>query len=456
MESPLKASAPQPGRSSIQEGVCSMGRQLREDLLHVARVVRGCYPPNLDVCNLYARLYHHAFSARVAKVADFGLEDQDCTFLLQWVHQYYPQVLQKPELSSEMDVDSLGKLLPEELLRPLEDQYLSKQQVELTTFVGRVLEEARQSWSKGEEPIREDGCFVSPVAYDVIQLINGMVTSAETVVGDLHKAQSITSQLEGLLQRFQMFQDEVMKQNRPNSRPAVKAHLGCIQQFRDVLQKKSRLFGQEVQQSCLQLLAHMESSAHLYLLKPVHAALKPQYRKLGTNDWFKKPLFEKMLPAIEEELQGLQGSIGCCHQELVGRLHQEVTVEYVRRLLRGQVKLRDKEEQLKASATVKDQAESLHHLFLKMGSQEVHLKDILTNIAEVLKLQDLPAIQVQVASLGAEHPDLSENHVSALLKLKTTLSKADRKTIRDILLDSRGPQSDGDAVRPFFSGVLIK
>jgi len=34
-----------------------------------------------------------------------------------------------------------------------------------------------------------------------LQLINGMVTSAEKVVGDLHKAQSITSQLEGLLQR---------------------------------------------------------------------------------------------------------------------------------------------------------------------------------------------------------------------------------------------------------------
>jgi len=31
-----------------------------------------------------------------------------------------------------------------------------------------------------------------------------------------------------------------------------------------------------------------------------------------------------MLPAIEEELQGLQGSIGCCHQ--VTRSHQvEVT-----------------------------------------------------------------------------------------------------------------------------------
>lgn len=43
-------------------------------------------------------------------------------------------------------------------------------QDELTTFIGRVLEEAKQNWTKGEEPTREDGCFVSPVAYDIIQV----------------------------------------------------------------------------------------------------------------------------------------------------------------------------------------------------------------------------------------------------------------------------------------------
>ena len=45
-------------------------------------------------------------------------------------------------------------------------------QDELTTYVGRVLEEAKKKWSAGEEPTREDDCFVSPVAYDVIQVQN--------------------------------------------------------------------------------------------------------------------------------------------------------------------------------------------------------------------------------------------------------------------------------------------
>ncbi|XP_037602954.1 tumor necrosis factor alpha-induced protein 2 isoform X1 [Sebastes umbrosus] len=458
LDSPSTPPADKADQSSINVDVNSMGRQLKDDLLAVVRVVKSCYPPQLDICNFYARLYHQAFSTRLRKVADFVLDDKDCKFLLRWVNEYYPLILSKPELVNEIDNKALGKLLPKELLEPLEDQYLSKQQEELTTYIGRVLEEAKQKWNKGEEPTTEDGCFVSPVAYDIIQFINGGVTSAEKVVGDLHKAQNITCQLKDLMQRFRIFQNEVMKQNKANSRPVIKANLGCIEQFRDVLDKKRHLFTEDVQRNCVHVLTDMKQSAHVYLLKPVHEVLKPQYRKLGTNDWLSKPnLFEKLLVSVEDELQDLQGVIESCHQRLMGQLHQEVTVEYVRRLLKGQVKLKDKERQLKAYETVKDNAERVHVLFVKMGSEEDWLKEILTKIAEVLKLQDLPAIQMQVASLGTEYPDLSEKHVSALLKLKTNLSKADRKTVKDILSDTRDEQSkDRAELRPFFSGVPVK
>lgn len=58
-----------------------------------------------------------------------------------------------------------------ETLHVLNDSSMSLcVQDELTTYIGRVLEEAKQKWTDGEEPTREDGCFVSPVAYDIIQV----------------------------------------------------------------------------------------------------------------------------------------------------------------------------------------------------------------------------------------------------------------------------------------------
>lgn len=47
-------------------------------------------------------------------------------------------------------------------------------------------------------------------------------------------------------------------------------------------------------------------------------------------------------------------------------MHEEVTAEYVRRLLKGELKLKDKTLQLKACQKVVEDAENLHRLFTTM------------------------------------------------------------------------------------------
>lgn len=122
-------------------------------------------------------------------------------------------------------------------------------------------------------------------------------------------------------------------------------------------------------------------------------------------------------------------------------MHQDVAVKYVKRLLEGGIKLKDQNLQLKAYNKIKEDAESLHHFFTSMvsglrdvpfeiscqdeleivcfapvaeslkasnlqGSNEGWLKDVLINIAEVLKLQDLSSIQLHVVLMGNSFPDL--------------------------------------------------
>uniref|UniRef100_W5K2Y5 Tumor necrosis factor, alpha-induced protein 2b n=1 Tax=Astyanax mexicanus TaxID=7994 RepID=W5K2Y5_ASTMX len=71
-------------QSSIQKEIIGKGKRLKEDLLHVAKHVRCCYPED-NVCQLYATLYHQAFSTKLREIADFGLSDEDCEYVLQWV-----------------------------------------------------------------------------------------------------------------------------------------------------------------------------------------------------------------------------------------------------------------------------------------------------------------------------------------------------------------------------------
>uniref|UniRef100_A0A3Q4IAE0 Tumor necrosis factor alpha-induced protein 2-like n=1 Tax=Neolamprologus brichardi TaxID=32507 RepID=A0A3Q4IAE0_NEOBR len=413
LENPSSPTGGQVNQSPIRADVQSMGRQLKEDLQWVVEEVKNCYPPEMDICNFYARQYHQTFSARLKKIADFVLDDKDRSFLLRWVKEFYPG--------------------------------------DLMIYIGRVLDEAKKEWDQGKEPRRDDGCYASPVAYDVIQFINGIVTSAHITVRDRHKAQEITSNLTDFMQRYQKFHKDIIRQNKRHSKAFIKANLSCVEQFRDFLVKHD-LFPEDVQENCLQVLTEMKQSALTYLLTPVHKSLKPHYQKVGTSDWLKKNTFEKLLNSTEDELQELQGSSQSCHQELIGRLQQEMTVEYVRRLLKGEVKLKDKDRQQKAYMTVKENAERLHELF---GSTQDWLKEILTNIAEVLKLQDIPAIQMQIVSLGSAYPDLSEKHVSALLKLKRNLSKADRKIVKTTLSDTL-KESRAAGTRKFFSKVKVR
>lgn len=91
MDNPSTPPAAQVKQSCIQAEISGMVRQLKEDLLLVVEVVRPCYPPQLDICNFYASLYHQCLSARLKKITEFGLDDQDSKSLLLWVNQYYPE-----------------------------------------------------------------------------------------------------------------------------------------------------------------------------------------------------------------------------------------------------------------------------------------------------------------------------------------------------------------------------
>lgn len=84
-------SADQVDQSSLQNNINCMGRQLKEDLLWVVDELKSCYPPEMDICNFCASVYHQTFSAKVKKISDLSLEDKDCTFLLRWVNEYYPE-----------------------------------------------------------------------------------------------------------------------------------------------------------------------------------------------------------------------------------------------------------------------------------------------------------------------------------------------------------------------------
>ncbi|XP_056445778.1 tumor necrosis factor alpha-induced protein 2 [Gadus chalcogrammus] len=444
------------GLSSIEREILEVGRQLKEDLGWVVRVVKDCYPAEVDICNLYGRLYHRAFSSRLSMIAEFGLEDEDCRVLLRWVNSHYPSILRDEALRGEVDSDRLGPLLPQDLYSPLEAQFLSTTQERLRRSLDLFLKAEQALWSGGAPPMATDGCPSSPLAIDVLQCLNGAVVETKCILGDERKAQLVACVLVEFLDSLKSFLSNVMGSSAGNSRQLLLAHLLVLQQLRDYVVKKAHLFPDDVKERCLHTLSSVKESAHTWLLSPTLKSLKPHYPTLGTCCWLKRPVLQGLLDSLELHIQDLQGLGDPCREGLVGRLQVEVIAEYVSRLLNGNRRL-NLHQQVQAAQTVSEHGERLAEVFSRAGPRELWLDGIVSQIAEVLRLQHLPTIQIVVASMGMSYPDLSSKHVLSLLKLKSSLSRSHRAMVQEALADSRKDILTSDPAPPlFFSRVNLK
>ncbi|KAJ8410389.1 hypothetical protein AAFF_G00203700, partial [Aldrovandia affinis] len=449
------ASAAEKLSTSLKREVCNMGKRAQADLLKVVREVRACYPAEFDVCNTYARLYHQAFSDRLAKIAKSELDFNDLVYLLCWVYNYYPHdILKHKELEKNIDCEALGPLLPESVVRPLEEKYLSNKENQVKVWVSNALRKEEDSWRSGPLPELISDYYFSNIAIDVIQMIDGAMRETTAVFSNESRCQRIVCQLEIFLMSYKKSLEEFMKGKGVNIKAVLKANLVSIEQFKEHIVKFGDLLPEEKKTRCRSLLEDMEDCAYRYFLDIMRADLKAQYKQLWTPAWLTGGTCE-----LEEQIKGHIQDCGdmksTCRKELVGRLHVQVMAEYVKRMMKGKVKLKDRELQETAVPQLREDNERLNVIFTEEGSGEKWLQEILPKIAEVLRLQDLGALQLEVITLALSYPDLTDRHISALLHLKTNLSNSDIKRIKESLTANRDLEISQNA-RSFFSRVPIK
>ncbi|KAJ8341358.1 hypothetical protein SKAU_G00336490 [Synaphobranchus kaupii] len=442
--------------SSIKRDICKMAIRVKQDLLKVARDLKNCYPEEFDICNVYARLYHQAFSKRLTKITEFELDVDDSTYLLSMVNYIYTNdILKDTELKEKINCNSLGDLLPVEVAGVLEEQYISDKKAQVKTWVSNALRTKEEKWLSGALPELIEGHY-SSISIDVIQIVEMKVREARSVVGEPHKARPIMCQLEYFLMSYKKSLEDFMKGKRGNIKAVIKANLASLEQFQDYIVKDSDFFTEETRTSCLTLVNSVKHGGYQYLSNIIHGDMKERYRKLGTQSWLtgNSAVMEDLLERLRGHIDKCRDLKTSCFEELLGRLHKDVMVEYVKRLLKRKLKLKDKVQQEAAAKLLCENSKELHTMFIEEGSKEEWLGDILPKIAEVLKTQDPSGIQLDIITLAQHYPDLSEDHISELLQLKTNLSTSDIKMVKASLRENRNSITS-DNTRTFFSGVLI-
>ncbi|ROK15756.1 Tumor necrosis factor alpha-induced protein 2 [Anabarilius grahami] len=448
--------------SSMQQSITCKAIQLKEDLLKVVTWVHSCYPEQENVCQFYATLYHRIFSAKLREIAEYTLCDEDCILLLQWVKQDYPNILNATKIKEVVDHTKLDPLLPEDMITPLEQQFLTSEKREVSTCLHKILDREETAWKDGELPQLIDQVDCCPQAIDVIQCFHRHVEYAQKMLGDETKARSITCQMSSFLKDYETFHAKVIKSKQTNTEAVLMVNLSCLIQYRDYITKNAHLFPEDVKTDCLSLLTTMTESTQRYFTSNMHKELKELYRKVGSNEWLKdsQGVCEELLAKLERHIQKFNDLDKMCCQELLGEMHKEFLAEYVRKMMKKKIKLSDKVQQQRAASELCLNSERIHTCLTAAGSNRDWLKDILPKLAELLKLQDPDSIKLQLVDLMSVYPDLSERHISAWLRLKGNLSSLDRKMILESVTCSQDQIEDKQDPfqfsRSFFSIVRIK
>ncbi|XP_067239015.1 tumor necrosis factor alpha-induced protein 2-like [Chanodichthys erythropterus] len=444
--------------TSLKREVCRMGKQVQKDLLRVVRNLRECYPPDFDICRTYAQLYHQTFSTRLQELARASVDFEDCLYILSWIVDYYPKnILKHKELEEHINNSSLGPLLPEEDLKRLGEQYFSYKENEVRKWLSNALEKEVKKWSDGIEPEIMDGYYSSNLAADVLPLVDITVSDVKALLGSESKAWCLLTQLDSFLTSYKTSLEKLVKRKPKNIPKILSANLVDIHHFRDYVQRPEHLFSEDTRTACLSTLADLKNICHKYFLSRIHTELKRLYRKLWTQAWFAghREVVEELMKALEENMDQFKKLKPVCREELLAELHIEVMVEYVRRMMKRKLKLKDKEQQEAAAEFIRHDNSKICSVFAKVGSNKEWLCQILPKLSEILRLQDLGSLQLDVATLARDYPDISEQQILAVLNLKNNLSSSDLCSIEACLSENRS-RPDTESSPAFFSKVLIK
>ncbi|XP_063040734.1 tumor necrosis factor alpha-induced protein 2-like isoform X2 [Engraulis encrasicolus] len=446
------------GGSSIQRDLLGLGRRIRTDLLQVCREVRGCYPGDMGVVRMYACLYHQAFSAHLRSLTEFTLDHQDNTHLLSWVLRHYPSILQEEELASELDADCLEPLLPADVIGALVEQYTQEREAMLQSCLERILKREEQSWRAGTTEII-DGCHFSPLAIDTIQFVDDTLKSAQVVLGEKTQMHRLLSLLPAFLTRYQEVMEGVMRQEAAQRRAVVMANLSCLRMFSEYLTAEKSL-PEDVRSNCVALVTSMIDSCHSHLTDSIQLSLKETYRKLWVPSWLQKSerVRQQLTDQLHTHLLPLQAVEQTSRQALLSHLHECVCVSYVRRMLKKKCRLKDRKQQEAAADACCLDNKTLHTLFTQAGCDLGWRNDILPALGELLRLQDPSSISLELLTTTTKLPDMSMEHLSALLHLKSNLSEKDIKNIKRTfaeLMEAHTAHTH-TPTRVFFSKVDLK
>ncbi|XP_032179840.1 exocyst complex component 3-like protein isoform X5 [Mustela erminea] len=396
---------------------------LPAELALAEALVAPCCPPHYKVVQLWAHTLHSGLRRCLQQLLEGpGLGAADAFTLLHWALHVYlgPEMMGSLELGPEADVSQLEPLLTLENIEQLEATFVAQTQANVTQWLQRALDGEVAEWNREQEPGTDSsGFYHSPMPAIVLQILEENIRVTSLV------SESLQQRVHGMaLSELGTF----LRSSSVSGLQPEGAASGALAPVGTALD--------ELQRRICRLV-----------LEALLAELQPLFAALPSRRWLSSPeLLDDVCERTARFCQEFRRVRDPAAQLLLAEAERMVVLQYLRALMQGRLVCRGAHERTQVAERLQHDAAQLRELFLGLGLEEsVQCAPVLLALRDLLNLRDPMLLGLEVAGLRQKFPDVSEDHISALLDLRGDVSREQRLAALSSL--QAGPQPSPSAGR---------
>ncbi|XP_061028899.1 exocyst complex component 3-like protein isoform X1 [Eubalaena glacialis] len=447
----------QPGPGALAEWLEALRVALPAELAAAEALVAPCCPPHYNVVRLWAHTLHSGLRRCLQQLLEGPqLEAADAFTLLHWALHVYlgPEMMGSLELGPEADVSDLEPLLTLENIEQLETILVAKVQASVAQWLQKALDGDVAEWGREQEPDTDpSGFYHSPMPAIVLQILEENIRVTRMVSESLQRRVHgmALSELSAFLRSFS---DALIRFSRDHLRGEATAphyvpyllatlnHQSALSSSVSVLQPDWVAPGALAPVEAA--LDELQRRICRLVLEALLAELQPLFAALPSRRWLSSPeLLDDVCERTASFCQDFRHVRDPAVQLLLAEAERTVVLQYLRALMQGRLVCRGADERTQAAERLRHDAAQLRELFLGLvriwGLEEsVQCAPVLLALRELLNLRDPTLLGLEVAGLRQQFPDVSEDHVSALLDLRGDVSREQRLAALSSL--QAGPQ----------------
>ncbi|XP_006863664.1 PREDICTED: exocyst complex component 3-like protein [Chrysochloris asiatica] len=430
---------PEPG--ALPEWLETLRLALPAELATAEALVEPCCPPHYRVVRLWAHTLHDGLRRSLQQLLTGPeLGATDAFTLLHWAQHVYlgPEMMGNMELGPDADVSQLEPLLTLENIEQLEATFVAKVQANVTQWLQKTLDGEVAEWGLEKEPDTDpSGFYHSPMPAIVLQILDENIRVTSLVSESLQRRVHGMA-LSELGTFLRSFSDSLIRFSRDHLRgEAIAPHyvpylLATLNHHTALRSSMSVLQLDGVTSVALTrvevALDELQRRICRLVLEALLAELQPLFATLPSRQWLSSPeLLDRVCERTASLCRDFWRVRSPAVQLLLAEAERTVVLQYLRALMQGRLVCRSIDERTQAAERLRHDATQLRELFLGLGLEEsAQCAPVLLSLRELLNLRDPTLLGLEVASLRQQFPDVSEEHVSALLDLRGDVSREHR------------------------------